>query len=264
MKWFNKSYIVALAAVLSFSACDYEDDYTPGAAAGADTVYFENATQNVVFNAATAEIPVTVKRSDATAEKTYKISAVCDSIAYLEVPSSVTFAAGESSKVVTVKVKEAFPTNVEIELDLRFDGDASVNQYAQKMPVASVVILKEDFEVVSHGVYTDQWTEEGRNCVLQYSPALDTYRFVNPFGTGINLMFTYDATTHFGTSASKQLATGFVHPSYGNVYVKPAALNDDGDNIYFDEANKTWKIGHQWVVSAGSFGSYVDTFEVTD
>lgn len=84
MKWFNKSYIVALAAVLSFSACDYEDDYTPGAAAGADTVYFESPVQEVVFNAASKDIPVVLKRADATAEKTYEIKAVCDSASYLK------------------------------------------------------------------------------------------------------------------------------------------------------------------------------------
>lgn len=115
--------------------------------------------------------------------------------------------------------------NVEVPLELRLDGNASVNAYAQKMPVASLIVLKEDYEVVSHGVYTNQWTGEGCNCVLQYSPTLDTYRFVNPFGTGVNVLFTYDATTHFGTSVSKQLATGFVHPKEGNVYAKPAALN---------------------------------------
>ncbi len=264
MKWFNKSYIVALAAVLSFSACDYEDDYTPAAAAGADTVYFESPVQEVVFNAASKDIPVVLKRADATAEKTYEIKAVCDSASYFEVPASVTFAAGEAEKTITVKATESLPMNVEVPLELRLDGNASVNAYAQKMPIASLIVLKEDYEVVSHGVYTNQWTGEGCNCVLQYSPTLDTYRFVNPFGTGVNVLFTYDATTHFGTSVSKQLATGFVHPKEGNVYAKPAALNKNGNNVYFDEANKIWKIGHQWVVAAGSFGADIDTFEVTE
>lgn len=264
MKWFNKSYIVALAAVLSFSACDYEDDYTPGAAAGADTVYFESPVQEVVFNAASKDIPVVLKRADATAEKTYEIKAVCDSASYFEVPASVTFAAGEAEKTITVKATESLPMNVEVMLELRLDGNASVNAYAQKMPIASLIVLKEDYEVVSHGVYTNQWTGEGCNCVLQYSPTLDTYRFVNPFGTGVNVLFTYDATTHFGTSVSKQLATGFVHPAEGNVYAKPAALNKNGNNVYFDEANKIWKIGHQWVVAKGSFGADIDTFQVTE
>ncbi len=258
MKWFNKSYIVALAAVLSFSACDYEDDYTPAAAAGADTVYFESPVQEVVFNAASKDIPVVLKRADATAEKTYEIKAVCDSASYFEVPASVTFAAGEAEKTITVKATESLPMNVEVMLELRLDGNASVNAYAQKMPVASLIVLKEDYEVVSHGVYTNQWTGEGCNCVLQYSPTLDTYRFVNPFGTGVNVLFTYDATTHFGTSVSKQLATGFVHPKEGNVYAKPAALNKNGNNVYFDEANKLWKIGHQWVVAAGRFGVRIE------
>lgn len=264
MKWFNKSYIVALAAVLSFSACDYEDDYTPAAAAGADTVYFESPVQEVVFNAASKDIPVVLKRADATAEKTYEIKAVCDSASYFEVPASVTFAAGEAEKTITVKATESLPMNVEVPLELRLDENASVNAYAQKMPIASLIVLKEDYEVVSHGVYTNQWTREGCNCVLQYSPTLDTYRFVNPFGTGVNVLFTYDATTHFGTSASKQLATGFVHPKEGNVYAKPDALNKNGNNLYFDEANKLWKIGHQWVVAAGILCADIDTFEVTE
>ena len=62
----------------------------------------------------------------------------------------------------------------------------------------------------------------------------------------------------------KQLATGFVHPAEGNVYAKPAALNKNGNNVYFDEANKIWKIGHQWVVAKGSFGADIDTFQVTE
>ena len=264
MKWFNKSYIIALAAVLSLSACEYEDDYTPGAAAGTDTVYFENPSQDVVFNAATAEIPLKVKRADATAEKTYEVKAVCDSASYFEVPASVTFAAGEAEKTITVKVTEKCPTNVETLLDIRLDGNSSIDQYAEKMPIASLKVLKEDYETVSHGVYTDQWTEEGRNTVLQYSPGLNCYRFVNAFGTGVDVMFTYNAETHFGKSTSAQLATGFVHASYGNVFAKPAALNAKGENIYFNEEQKLWKIGHEWVVSAGSFGSYIDTFEVTD
>lgn len=264
MKWFNKSYIVALAAVLSFSACDYEDDYTPGVAAGADTVYFESPVQEVVFNAASKDIPVVLKRADATAEKTYEIKAVCDSASYFEVPASVTFAAGEAEKTITVKATESLPMNVEVMLELRLDGNASVNAYAQKMPVASLVVLKEDYEVVSHGVFTSEFLEDSGETVLQYSPQLDTYRFVNPYGSDVDVVFKYNAETHLGKSVSAQLFSGYTHPEYGKIFLKPVALAS-GANIKYDEAAKLWTIKFAWVLSNGmSYGNLTDTFQVTE
>lgn len=266
MKWFKKSYIVALAAVLSLSACDYEDDYTPAAAAGADTVYFANPVQEVVFNAATKDIPVTLKRTDATEEKTYDIKAVCDSASYFEVPASVTFAAGEAQKTITVKATENLPMNVKTTLELRLDGNASVNPYVQTLPVASLVVLKEDYEFVASGVYTCAFLESEVETELQYSPALDCYRFVDAFGSGVSEVFKYDAESHFGKSVSPRLFTGYTHPSYGNIYVKPFSLSESEKdyNIFYDEQTKTWKICHEWVVAAGSFGEEIETFQVTE
>lgn len=266
MKWFNKSYIVALAAVLSFSACDYEDDYTPGAAAGgADTVYFESPVQEVVFNAASKDIPVVLKRADATAEKTYEIKAICDSASYFEVPASVTFAAGEAEKTITVKVTESLPMNVKATLELRLDGNASVNPYAQALPVANLVVLKEDFEFVASGVYTCEILGLEVETELQYSPALDSYRFADAFGSGVSEVFKYDAESHFGMSVSPKLFTGYSDSSLGDIYVKPLPISKKGYNIFYDEQTKTWKIGHEWwVATAGTVGEEIDTFQVTE
>lgn len=263
MKWFKKSYIVALAAVLSLSACDYEDDYTPAAAAGADTVYFANPVQEVVFNAASKDIPVVLKRADATAEKTYEIKAVCDSASYFEVPASVTFAAGEAEKTIMVKATENLPMGVQATLELRLDGNASVNAYVQTLPVASLVVLKEDYEFVASGVYTSEMLETEVETELQYSPTFDSYRFVDPFGSGVSVVFKYDAESHFGMSVSPKLFTGY-QASSGKIYVKPLPLSAKGYNIFYDEQTKTWKIRHEWLVGESSAGGALDTFQVTE
>lgn len=274
MKWFKKSYIVALAAVLSFSACEYEDDYTPAPAAGADTVYFQEPSQDLTFGPEVSEIPVTVLRSDTLSAKTYNINLESDYAQYFEVPSTVSFAVGDSAKTIIVKMKDNFPLFVSVNANLRLDGNSSVDIYSKKLPIASLTILKEDFATVSHGVYTDYYTEEGHECELQYSLSLDLYRFYHFLGGQASVTFKFNKETNFGKSVNDQLNTGIYNTNYGWVYAVPAGLkpsgkevddnNPDGDNIFFDAANKVWYIGHEWTVSAGSFGADIDTFEVTD
>lgn len=267
MKWTIKSFIIAIAAVCSLTSCEYDDTYTPApATVGSETVYFEKTSQSIVFDANTSVFSVKVCRLDTTKAETYKLTATSDSIAYFDAPSTVSFEKGDSVQTVTFKVAESFPSNKTININFSLQDDEKVNIYSDSTIVTSIALIKEDYLNVARGTYTNQWDGEAvENVVLQYSESLDTYRLINPYGTGFNIFFKLDKASGLGNETEAQSQTGFSHPSYGIVFTKPAALTEDGYNIVYQKVQGAEKlnIGHNWCVSAGSFGANIDTYDVT-
>ena len=266
MKWSIKTLIIALAAVFSLSSCEYEDEYIPSKVHGSNTVYFDKAVQSFKFYPSVSEVTVNVCREDASKAETYQLIATCDSIKYLDIPSEITFNKDESSKDVTIKIKEDFPFNVTINLNLALEAD-DINIYRNTLSVIKL-FKEEPYKTIAHGIYTNAYTGEGLETILQYSSEKDCYRIVNPYGENSdNIVFTFDKNTNTGIETSSKLNTPFVHSEYGEVFMlSPYAFSKDESkkvNIQYDAATNTYSIIHYICVSAGTFGAFEETFEVT-
>lgn len=70
------------------------------------------------------------------------------------------------------------------------------------------------------------------------------------------MLAPWDGGAKFTCLVAK-LPTGIVHPSYGMVTA-------ECQNTAYREAEQTFLFQYKWTVSAGSFGSGVDSFEVTE
>lgn len=266
MKWSIKTLIIALAAVLSLSSCEYEDDYIPSKVHGTNTVYFDKSVQNFKFYPTVSEVTVNVCREDASKAETYQIKATCDSIKYLEIPSEITFDKDEISKNVTIKIKEDFPFNVTINLNLALEVD-DINIYRNTLSVIKL-FKEEPYKTIAHGIYTNAYSGDGIETILQYSSEKDNYRIISPYGENSdNIVFTFDKDTNTGIETSSKVNTPFVHSEHGEVFMlTPYAYSGDESkkvNIQYDTATKTYSFNHYICVSAGTFGAYQETFEIT-
>lgn len=70
------------------------------------------------------------------------------------------------------------------------------------------------------------------------------------------MLAPWDGGAKFTCLVAK-LPTGIVHPSYGMVTA-------ECQNTAYREAEQTFLFQYKWTVSAGSFGSGIDSFEVTE
>lgn len=85
---------------------------------------------------------------------------------------------------------------------------------------------------------------------LQYASIIDKYRVVDPWGTGVSIVFAWDGGRNvvFDSSA---IATGWMHPNYDEVTFYPSS-----GNSYYWEEEEAFVFTGDWKVSAGTFGTY--------
>jgi len=93
------------------------------------------------------------------------------------------------------------------------------------------------------------FTGESVETELQYASLIGKYRVVDPWGTGVGIVFTWDGSSEHVTFDSSKIATGWQHPSYGEVTFHPSS----GGSFYSASADAFLFTG-EWTVSAGSFG----------
>lgn len=107
MKNFKFLYLLlAVVGVVTFTSCT--EEWTPGAQDTNAGVYFpDTSVINVTEESASADI--VVKRTNAAEALTLTVRSVVaeDAIAFLSVPSSVTFDAGNDTAILTVTIKDA-------------------------------------------------------------------------------------------------------------------------------------------------------------
>lgn len=94
------------------------------------------------------------------------------------------------------------------------------------------------------------FTGETIETKLQYASIIDRYRVVDPWGTGVSIVFAWDGGRNVVFDNSS-IATGWMHPNYGEVTFKPSS----GSSYYWAEEEAFVFTGN-WTVAAGSFGTY--------
>ncbi len=93
------------------------------------------------------------------------------------------------------------------------------------------------------------FTGEEVETELQYSPTTGKYRIADPWGTGVSIVFSWDGSGESVIFESSSIATGWMHPDYGEVTFVPSS----GGSFYSAPAD-AFQFAGEWTVSAGSFG----------
>lgn len=276
MKLLDKSYLFGLmAAAMTFTACgEYEDDYTPGSAEkdGHAVVYFPADAQNdIVLGVDDKELTVKIAREDAAEALEVPLRVGTASGEYFSVPSSVKFEAGEAETEITVGVSDELPMFETRNLSITVPEDYRV-LYGEQDASYSILlnVLKEDYVPVALGVFSSEYlsgtfgTDLSYEMELEYSPLLDLYRLADPWYVsaryclpGYNLTFKWNKETNEVAYDKKKYETGFLHPNYGMVTAESLAT-------VYRPASQLFLFQFNFTVGAGSFGSRIESFQITE
>lgn len=269
----NKIFMLTgiAAAMFCMSACSDDEDYVPGKQAGSENVYFSNDEGSVALDLSENKFTFEVSRENGTGELTVPLE-ILQKPDFFTVPTSVTFAAGETQKTLEVTIGEGMENFVEYALRIRIP-----EKYTQpykddaETPLLNMTILKEDFAPWAEGTFTDNILfEQSWDQTLEYSPIKDMYRLPNLIAAGTHFYFKWDGTDakdqkiYFCNANGEEVSSfnsGYVHASYGMIVAY--VLNEDNWMGYNSE-DKTFYFPLEFKVSAGSFGSSYETFTITN
>lgn len=275
MKNLTKYMLALLSGAFLLTACGDDDSFAPGPATNAEglNVYIES-DKSIVMESTASSFEFTVARNKDNGAITVPLRYEGENLDVFSLPASVSFAAGELSKTLTVQCSDAIEMFTDYKIQVIVD-EAYTTQYDANpagFPRAILDIVKEDYKVFATGTYTSAWTEEDEPATLEYSEIKGSYRFKNATSGNFTYEFSVgdepiaDETSDFNglypiTYSKAFDATGWVtsedwaHPDYGMVTIYPGS-----DPSAYDAENKTYYLSIEFTVSAGSFGSYYDVF----
>lgn len=260
-KIFKFGYIALLSVLaLNFTACTEEVEYTPAEVSPvAETqVYFMASNSAApILQKADTQFSVLVGRVNGGSAQSVPLKVTNPNADVFVVPETIEFAAGETEKELVIQATDKMELAKSYYLKLEIPEEF-VNPYAEQEnhPIIVMNVLKEDYEPYAVGTYTAGFfSNQSWEQVMEYSPALDMYRFPDLWANGYDIEFTWDGTTIKCAKATVQ--TGYVHPTYGMVSATSEAT-------LYREATNAFLFQYKWTVSAGSFGSFVDMFVVEE
>lgn len=261
----NKIFLMAGLAAMSLmvASCSDDDDYKKGPEAGSQNVGFVNQT-NPVLGLTDTQFTVELKRSNASGELTVPLEVIqCADV--LTAPSSVTFASGSETALLTIGVSNAAEAFVDYPLTIRIPGEYT-NPYIQQdmYPILAITMLKEDYKPWGVLEYNhDFFFEDTWDVEVEHSDYLDLYR-MEPYTEGYRFYFKMgdDGSLTICDSTGKKYTgatqVGFTYGDYGMVSATWVSTEFTG----YDADEDAYFIPFKWTVSAGSFGSNYDWFTI--
>ena len=253
----NKIFKLALCAVvaLGFTACTEEVDYTPAQQSAVEDsqVYFMASNSSApVMQKDDTSFSVLVGRANGGSAQSIPVIATNPNADIFTVPATIEFAAGETEKelVIQTSAKMELAKSYYLKLEI---PEEFVNPYKEQEnhPILIMSVLKEDYEPYAVGTYTSNFFGSSWKQEMEYSPALDMYRFPDLWADGYDVEFNWDGETI--KCAKTTVKSGYVHKKYGMCSATVEATA-------YREAQNAFLFQYKWTVSAGSFGSYVDQF----
>lgn len=273
MKLLNKFrfgiLLTSMSVLLMATACEDEitRDPSPESNAMSANVYFASTNKaSIVIGVEATNFDITIAREKTTAAQTVKLKTESSFGDMFTVPESVTFAAGEAQKVITITCGE-MELMTSYHFSIEIDGNETKPYVAQTVyPRMEVNVLKEDFEPYANGLYWNLFFAPGDDYIswpltLEYSAISTTYRLKDTWGyAGYGITFKWDggsSVTMGGTVSGsyKVNKTGYVHSKYGMVSAYFGACT-------YNSATKEFTFPIDWRVAAGSFGPYTDYYEI--
>jgi len=190
-------------------------------------------------------------------------------------PKSVTFPAGDSTLTFYIKVGDVeLVKQYMIEISVSNANQIDAYSISDVYPTISLNVLKEDFIPYAEGTYTSDFFGGSWPLTLEHSVATSTYRLKDCWLPGdpttlpgYNVTFKWTGDTivtviggvfkPLATAYKPALQTGYSDAKYGMYW---AVFN--GKNVY-GVVTKTFTFPISWRVTAGGFGVYADTYEIT-
>ena len=245
-KTFKYAY-VALAGLLAMTMASCVDKYEYDGVGEQDPGAFISADATEIKYAAEDEQILTFNLQRTNSEASENISLICDNSKF-QVPASVSFAAGESKKTVSVPFSILGGTTEEV----------TISVAAKSATVYGVSELKftitRDFvwEYLGEGVYTSwlfgSWTQP-----VYRGEGTQLYKLPGCIAEGYDIEFelTEDGQ-HLAKAIAKQ-ETGYVHSSYGMVSIS-SALDADKNPLDIVREDNIIYLPVSYTVTAGAFG----------
>lgn len=256
---------MSVGALVSSCTKDYDyDPATPFSEEGVKVSFVP--ASNVVLAQSDTEFEVTIVRTETEGELTVPIL-VESAAEVFTVPSSVTFADGESEAVLVVNVSNDMEAFTDYQLKLT-TSDELLDPYTEEQDnfcFYKATVVKEDFKPVAVGLFTDNiFYEASWDVELEYSEMLGLYRLASPFEDGFHIMLNWekDAPTAVvcdqNGDAQRDTPLGFTYYSYGMVYWTVTGTTQ------YDAETGLFYFPMAMTVSAGTLANYYETFQITE
>lgn len=182
--------------------------------------------------------------------------------------SAAHFADGEDRATVTVKSIKAPEAGRTYDVELtvpeayRYLYKETDGFFSYKRTFTYVT-----WNVVATGTYTYSLYFEGEDAGLSLYRCVqfpERYKIAN-WGGGVDFFFTHDAKDNVEVASC---FIGYVHPSYGDVYVSEVAslksVASEAQYSYYDGESNTYFFDVAYHVSAGVFGLGYETFKLDE
>lgn len=253
-------YLILIVAVSIFAACedDVERELSPEQNPNSANVYFSNDNvSDVILPLDATSFTVVISRENSSSDQTVSLNAENAYDGIFGIPESVSFASGESEKSITIEVSSDIVLMERYYIAIAIDQDQTKPYTDQDVyPRIELNVSKEDFAPYADGVFTSEFFEESWDATLEYSPATTQYRFKDCWFAGYDYSFMVSEDGAI-TQVPETTETGYVHSTYGMV-----SATANSESVY-NSQTETYTFAINWTVSAGSFGVYYETFEIT-
>jgi len=265
---YNKFFIPVLLFIFGALtiACDdeFKDTEEASPTVGSDVPGLGFASSNQTsFELDPAENPVlslTVVRKNDKGSLEAPITVVDNTANSFEVPSTISFADGESTAVLNIPVREGAPTDTTLTIELEFE-EQYVDPYFAEYPYYKGNVDLKKWVKYATGTFISDFFEQDWEQDLYQLEDENLFRFPDLYFEGYNLEFEWVSSDSTLAIVPAQQATGYDHPDYGMVYVQPG---DEDELTFYDPEEGTFQFNLKWVVEAGSFGDFPEVFTVTE
>lgn len=260
MRTIRKISVIILSLGLFLTACNDEivRDPSPIANPNSTNVFFSDKNDvTPVLSKDSTSFEITIDREKADQSQTVSLaveSAYDDNV--FQVPKTVSFAAGESSKTIKVPVQMELMKKYHIAIIIDKD---QTNPYATQTvyPRIDINILKEDYVAFSEGNFTSAMFKSTWSQTMQYSPSLKAYRLKDLIEVGYDYVFSVAEDGTITQMPETAIQTGYMHATYGMMSVQA----QEGSKL--DKTTDTYLFLLKYTVSAGSFGVKSEKYVIT-
>lgn len=255
MKKFFSIFAVAAVACLTLVACEEQfDDYTPAEPETGECygVYFPATETTFELDPADpTELTFPVARTNTNGAITVPVTVKLGGEVFTADP--IVFGAGEAESTLTVKFPNS-QVGVSYNVDIAIEDPTYASTYSTNSTGKYFNVTRVKWNMLGTGVFTYNfwWGGEDPTQTLEQRDGTNLYRMKN-WGGGVTLFFEMVD----GKPVISRQQIGYVHPSYGDVYVQTT------DGAY-DPSTKTYYFLTKYTVAAGSFGGDVETFQLTN
>lgn len=267
----NKYFWISALALLSCTifSCKDDDGIVAGEEVGTDMVTFVGET-NYALELTDTAFAIYLQRVSSKGELTVPLE-VIKKADELTVPSSVTFADGDSVKAVNIGLSKEAKAFVDYPLVLSIPGkyagttymayDTLTNTPYDTYPRLEITVHKEDYKMWGVLTYQSWYFGDSWDSDLYYSEYMDIFRsdiFTDGYPFYMKINDEKHTLAFIGSDGVEKTDNyiGYEHPDYGSMFTR-----------WVKDYEVEWEDGVYWFVtqyrvSAGSFGTNYDALMI--